>query len=561
MTTTPNQNKSNLDEKKNRAGGDQVKILLVDDLSDNLLALEGILRRDDIELLNAKSGAEALELMIIHEVALALIDVHMPRMSGFELAELMRGLKKTKNIPIIFVTATANDQTFSFKGYESGAVDYLLMPLDGHAVKSKVNVFIELYRQKNELKNQLETITRTQGELEQAVRVRDEFISTLSHELRTPLTSILSWSQLIQIQKFDPEKLKHGIKMIEQSAKMQGQLIDDLLDITRIQSGKLSINFTEVNPCEPVNLSIEAVRLLAESKQIVIESEIEIRSEKIWGDRERLQQVVWNLLTNAIKFSSNGSVIRVRVALVKEHSDQFVSIKIIDQGKGICAEFLPKLFERFSQADSSSVRVHGGLGLGLAIVRDLVQLQGGSVWAESEGVGKGATFTAQFPVKLGTIGTTGEATLPVEKKTQENSELNELVGLSVMIVEDEPRTLEVLSETLISFGAKTLPCGTVAEALVAFEKFKPDILISDISMPGEDGYSLIRKIRSLGVERCGDVPSLALTAYATAGDVKRALSAGFDSHMAKPFDSFRLGHIVAALAKRRTSVAREKEIK
>src|ERR1019366_9265018 len=181
--------------------------------------------------------------------------------------------------------------------------DFLLKPLDTHAVKSKVNVFMELYRQKRELKNQLETITRnqtelkkTQGELEQAAHMRDEFIATLSHELRTPLTSILSWSQLIQRQKFDPDKLKHGIRMIERSAKSQGQLIDDLLDITRIQSGKLSINFTEINPSEPVSLSIDAVRPLAESKQVVIDSEIKIQSEKVWGDRERLQQTVWNLL-------------------------------------------------------------------------------------------------------------------------------------------------------------------------------------------------------------------------------------------------------------------------
>jgi CheY-like chemotaxis protein len=329
---------------------------------------------------------------------------------------------------------------------------------------------------------------------------------------------------------------------------MQGQLIDDLLDITRIQSGKLSINFSEVNPSEPVSLSMEAVRVLAESKQIVIESEIKIQSEKIWGDGERLQQIVWNLLTNAIKFSAAGGVIQVRVESVEEQGERFVAIKVIDQGKGIRPEFLPKIFERFSQADSSSVRIHGGLGLGLAIVRDLVQLQGGTVWAESEGIDKGATFTALFPIKSGTVGLTSEVS-PAEKKTQEEGEPADLTGLRVMVVEDEPRTLEVLTETLNSFGAKTLPCSTVAEALAALEKFKPDVLVSDISMPGEDGYSLLRKIRKLGPGQCGDVPSLALTAYATEGDAKRALSAGFDSHMSKPFDTFRLGHVVAQLAK------------
>ncbi len=348
----------NLNKSRSRDGADQVEILIVDDLNENLLYLEGLLKRDDVQIFKVKSGTEALDLMIPHEFALALIDVKMPGMNGFELAELMRGAKKTKNIPIVFVTATAKEQSFLFKGYESGAVDFLLKPLNIHMVKSKVNVFIELYRQKRELKNQLETITRnqteqeelvtklkvTQGELEQAAHMRDEFIATLSHELRTPLTSILSWSQLIQKKKFDPDKLKHAIKMIEESAKMQGQLIDDLLDIARIQSGKLSINFSEVNPSEPVSLSMEAVRVLAESKQIVIESEIKIQSEKIWGDGERLQQIGWNLLTNAIKFSAAGGVIQVRVESVEEQGERFVAIRVIDQGKGIRPEFLPKLF-------------------------------------------------------------------------------------------------------------------------------------------------------------------------------------------------------------------------
>src|ERR1035437_2949966 len=546
---------------------ERVKILLVDDLKDNLLALEGLLRRDDVEIFKANSGTEALEFMIPHEFAVALIDVQMPGMDGFELAELMRSTKNTKNIPIIFVTANAKEQSFSFKGYECGAVDFLPKPLDTFAVKSKVNIFIELYRQKNELANQLATITRnqsereelltklkkTQGELEQAVHVRDEFIATLSHELRTPLTTILSWSQLIQKQKFDPDKLQHGIETIERSAKAQGQLINDLLDVTRIQSGKLSMNFTEINSSEPVSLSIDAVRPLAESKQLVIESEIKIQSAKVWGDRERLQQIVWNLLTNAIKFSTKGGVIRAQVEPVEEHGNQFVSIKVIDQGKGVSPEFLPKLFERFSQADSSSVRVHGGLGLGLAIVRDLVTLQGGTVRAESDGIGKGATFTALFPIKSGTVGMTSEPTSPTEAKTQKDVESADLADLRVMVVEDEPSTLEVLSEALHYFGAKTFPCSSAAEALAAIEKFKPDVLVSDISMPGEDGYSLIRKIRKLDPGQCGGVPSLALTAYATEGDAKRALSAGFDSHMAKPFDTFRLGHVVAELARQTKS--------
>ena len=386
---------------------------------------------------------------------------------------------------------------------------------------------------------------------ERANQTKDEFIATLSHELRTPLTSILSWSQIIQKQNIDPDKIKHGIMMIEKSAKMQRQLIDDLLDVTRIRSGKLSIIFSEVDPREPVSNAIEAVQPLAESKKIVIKSEIKIQSEKIWGDQDRLQQIVWNLLTNAIKFSTEGAVVLVRVEQVEVQGDQFVSIKVIDQGKGIASEFVPNLFERFSQADSSSVRVHGGLGLGLAIVRDLVQLQEGCVRAESDGKGKGATFTILLPIKLGAACKMDEASARPEIKIQNNVEPVDLSGLRILVVDDDPITLEVLIETLSSFGAKTHPCSSVANALAALEKFRPDILVSDIAMPVEDGYSLIRKVRKLDMGHYSNLPALALTAYATDSDVKTALSAGFDSHMAKPFDTHRLGQAVTELVRQK----------
>ena len=394
-------------------------------------------------------------------------------------------------------------------------------------------------------------LQESQKQLQAANQTKDEFLATLSHELRTPLTSILSWAQLIQRQKLDPDKLKHGIEIIEQSAKTQGQLIDDLLDISRIQSGKLSINFADVDPRGSIRRAIEAVRLIAENKQIAIETEIDAQSSIIWGDPDRLQQIVWNLLTNAIKFSKPNGIVRVRVETVEERGEKFISVKVIDRGKGIRPQFLPRLFERFSQADSSSVRVHGGLGIGLAIVRDLVQLQHGSVLAESEGLDKGSTFTVIFPIKRDGPEATEKQQAPGEKQNRENAESPDFAGLCVMIVEDDPKTREVLTEALNSFGAKTVAFDSVAEALTAFEKVKPDVLVSDIAMPGEDGYSLMRKVRALGANLGGDVPALALTAHATAEDAKRALSAGFHSHMTKPFDTFVLGHAVAKLARQR----------
>lgn len=384
---------------------------------------------------------------------------------------------------------------------------------------------------------------------ELANATKDVFLATLSHELRTPLSSILSWAQLIQKNKFDPDKLKHGIQTIEQSAKTQGQLIDDLLDVARIQSGKLSTHFDEIDPCDSVRLAIAAIRPIAEKKNIVVEKVMKLKPVTVWGDPERLQQVVWNLLTNAIKFSAVGGSIRVLVDSVEDDGKKYVSIKVIDYGKGIKPDFLPKLFERFSQADSSSVRLHGGLGLGLALVRDLTRLQGGTVHADSEGLGKGSTFTVLLPIKSEVE--EGKMRAPKREQSEVINEQPNLAGMCVMIVEDDPCTMEALSETLTSFGAKTVSCATVHVALDSFAKEKPDVLVSDIAMPGEDGYSLIRKIRELGPKRNGGIPALALTAYATKKDVERALSAGFNSHMAKPFDTYRLGHELAKLAKKK----------
>ncbi|MBP6219029.1 MAG: response regulator [Oligoflexales bacterium] len=354
---------------------------------------------------------------------------------------------------------------------------------------------------------------------------------------------------MIQKQNFNPEKLKHGIETIEESAKIQGQLIDDLLDISRIQSGKLSVQFTEVDPREPIRQAIEAVQLTAQNRHVAIETEIKLKTEKIWGDPERLQQIVWNLLNNAIKFSHPGSTVRVLVEVIEELGMQWVSIKVSDQGKGIEPEFLGRIFDRFSQADSSSIRVHGGLGIGLAIVSDLVHLQGGTVKAESEGLGRGAKFTAFLPVKSATE-IVEKSRESAAKKVQKEAGSPNLAGLCVMIVEDELKALEVLSEVLTTFGAKTIPCSSAAEALTAFNKSKPNILVSDIAMPGEDGLSLIQKIRELGADRGGDIPSLALSANATEAGVKHALLVGFNSHMAKPFDALRLAHEVAKLAGR-----------
>jgi len=386
----------NFNKSKNRVDADKIKILLVDDLKDNLLALEGLLRRDDSEIFKAKSGTEALEFMISHEFALALLDVKMPGMSGFELAELMRGAKKTKNIPIIFVTATAKDQSFLFKGYESGAVDFLLKPLNTHMVKSKVNIFIELYQQKKEQEELLVKLKVTQGELEQAVHIRDEFMSIASHELKTPLTSLKLQSQLRMrglrrggISAFHLEWLT---KMFDNDEIQIGQitrLIDDMLDISRISSGKLSMNLERFDLCEL------ARDLIKQRSDQFVEAgcpvEIECCQSAVGNwDRFRIEQVLTNILTNAMLYGSDKPIfVQVNTSIDR------AQIVVRDQGRGIAKENHERIFQKFERAAEGSEI--SGLGLGLYIVKKILEAHHGSIQVEST-LGHGATFVVNLPI-------------------------------------------------------------------------------------------------------------------------------------------------------------------
>lgn len=373
----------------------QVKILLVDDLKDNLLALEGLLRRNDAQIFKAKSGTEALEFMMTHEFALALIDVHMPSMSGFELAELMRGANKTKNIPIIFVTATASDQSFSFKGYESGAVDFLLKPLDIFAVKSKVKIFIELYQNKKEQEELLTQLKKTQGELEKAVQIRDEFMSIASHELKTPLTALKLQSQLRKrnlrkgdLTVFTLDRLKKMFDADEKQLEQIMHLIDDMLDISRISSGKLSMHFERFDLCELVRDLVE--RSSEQFNEAGCPVKINFCQSVVGNwDRFRIEQVVMNLLTNATRYGA-GKQILVQVKTTPTGAQIVVS----DQGQGIDKQNHERIFEKFEQAISGNDI--SGLGLGLYIVKQILKAHHGSIRVESE-LGQGANFIVELP--------------------------------------------------------------------------------------------------------------------------------------------------------------------
>jgi PAS domain S-box-containing protein len=383
---------------------------------------------------------------------------------------------------------------------------------------------------------------------EAANRMKDEFLATVSHELRTPLTAILGWANMLRRRELDPATAAHAFEAIERNARSQAQIIDDILDVSRIITGKLRLSVRPIDALTVVHEAIDAVRPAAEAKGIKILTAMEAGACTFMGDPNRMQQVIWNLLANAIKFTAHGGGVEVRLARPGSH----VEIAVSDTGQGISAEFLPYVFDRFRQADSSYQRKHGGLGLGLSIVRHIVEMHGGTVQARSAGEGAGATFVLRIPLAAAGRSSfhAGEAPEPAETARPTPASASReaaLAGFKVLLVDDEPDTLHMLKLLLEQSGATVEACGSAAEALRAAREREPDVLISDIGMPGEDGYALINKIRALELERGGRLPAIALTAYAAAEDRSQALAAGYQRHVTKPVDPDDLVAVVAAL--------------
>ncbi len=409
------------------------------------------------------------------------------------------------------------------------------------------------------------------AQAESANRIKDEFLAVLSHELRSPLNPILGWAKLLRTRQFDKVKTDKALETIERNAMLQTRLIEDLLDISRIMQGKISLNVCPVNLTFPIESAIETVRLAAEAKSIDLrfsiwdfgledapENSVSIESDRfssnpksqipnpkflVSGDASRLQQIVWNLVGNAIKFTPPGGCVEVELSLVESGEfltqKSYAQIQVRDTGKGINPEFLPHVFEYFRQADGAINRRHGGLGLGLAIARHLVEMHGGTIYVESEGEGKGATFTVQLPL-MKAQAQTGEPSKPCENALQLN-------GVRILVVDDEPDTLELHVFMLQQYGAQTIGASSAAEAFQLIKRLNPDVLVSDLGMPNEDGYSLIRRVRALESSQGRAIPAIAVTAYARAEDSTKALAAGFARHISKPVEPVELVEAIANL--------------
>ncbi|MEH1960552.1 MAG: ATP-binding protein [Nostoc sp.] len=374
---------------------------------------------------------------------------------------------------------------------------------------------------------ELEQVARAKAET--ANRIKDEFLAVLSHELRTPLNAILGWSKLLQTRALGQAKTSEALATIERNATLQVQLIEDLLDISRILQGKLTLNITKINLESTVLSALETMHLAAETKLIEVNTAFAPDAGQVMGDSTRLQQVVWNLVSNAIKFTPKGGKVEVRI----EQADSYAQIIVSDTGKGISAEFLPYVFDYFRQADGNSTRSFGGLGLGLAIVRNIIEMHGGIVKAESEGEGKGAIFTVSLPlVPDESPSLTDEQNYPAFLAT--NSLL--LADVRVLVVEDDDDSRDFITFVLEQDGAFVIAVSSAFEALQTLAEVKPDVLVSDIGMPDMDGYMLIHQVRTRTPEQGGEIPAIALTAFARNDDQQEALKAGFQLHLSKPLN-------------------------
>ncbi len=386
--------------------------------------------------------------------------------------------------------------------------------------------------------------SRARRAAEESNRLKDEFLATLSHELRTPLTAILGWANMLRSGRLDEESFHMAIEIIERNARNQQQIVDDILDVSRVITGKLRFDPQPTDLRSIVESSVDAVRPAAAAKNIALRTSFDPRGRPVTGDPSRLQQVVWNLLSNAVKFTPIGGEVHVRL----EHTESRVRLMVEDTGLGIRPDFLPFVFDRFRQGDQSTTRAFGGLGLGLAIVRHLVELHGGTVKAASEGEGRGSTFTVELPqleARDEEGGRLDEGAAGVKSAVSGAPNFAALEGLHVLVVDDEPDALDLIRVILEQRGASVTTVGTAAAALEAFEAEGADVLVCDIGMPGEDGYALIRKVRAR--MDGGATPAIALTAYAAESDRAQALAAGFQLHVPKPIDPESLVRVIAGV--------------
>jgi signal transduction histidine kinase len=518
----------------------RITILNVDDTEAMRYQKTRVLRAAGYEVIEADTGAGALQLARELKPDLILMDVKLPDMSGIEVCRQIKADPATRLTPVIQISATFITEKDQQKGLQGGADIYLTEPLEAKVLETVVSTLLQLHRTEAGLR---ETVLREQAaraQAEEATRLKDEFLANLSHELRTPMNIIIGWAHLLRNGPLTDEQKIRAAEAIERAARSQAQLIEDLLDVSRIVTGKFRMELQDVKLGSVLRSAVDNQRMVASAKQIVVTFTQEAGDVAIKGDPDRLQQVFWNLLSNAVKFTPANGAVDVRMY----KTDAEAVVTVTDTGIGIASDFLPHVFDRFRQADSTSTRQHAGMGLGLAIVRHVVELHGGRVRAESGGPDTGSSFVVTLPLASAaqTItqstapATTPRAAPPIPQRTWR-----------VLLVEDDADAREVTVAGLERAGFELRAVGNASEALTLLDKWVPDVIVSDIGMPGVDGYEFMRLLRARPPERGGRVAALALTAFARLEDAIRARSSGYQGHLAKPISPEDLAGAIAKL--------------
>jgi signal transduction histidine kinase len=530
-----------------------IRVLIVDDDPALLKALPETLKLKMAKLAvdTSDSASGALARVAETDYDAIVTDIKMPGMDGLALLREIRALRPAT--PTLLITGHGEDD-LAIRALRGGAYDFIKKPIDRDYFVSALTRAVQLRQMGQRIEEQQAALERHADELERIVeerthelreanRVKDEFLATLSHELRTPLNSLFGWIHLLREGALDEQTSTRALQIIDRNARSLAEIINDLLEVSRIITGKLKLDVLPIELGPVIEAALEAVRPAIDAKDIDLRLSIQCEMGAVLGDPSRLQQVVWNLLSNAIKFTPNGG--RVEVRLEKIGSDARITVS--DDGAGISEAFLPYVFDRFRQADSSFARKHGGLGLGLAIVRHLVEIHGGTVHADSPGEGKGSIFAATFPLLESSVlsGARGDTNGPLSD--------GKLEGLHVLIVDDEADARELLSAMLEQRGAQVTAVASAAEAIDCLGRngLLPDVLVSDLGMPDQDGFDLISKVRTLEPERGGRIPAIALTAYARPEDRARALAAGYEMHMPKPVEPGQLSDALGDLVRQK----------
>jgi signal transduction histidine kinase len=519
-------------------------ILVVDDNETSRYAKVRILRQAGLSVVEAATGADALRLIAERQPRLVVLDIHLPDIDGWEVCRRIKGDSATASILVLQVSATHVRGEDTVRSLEGGADASLAEPIEPLVLIATVRALLRARGAEDALREALQREQAVRAAAEAANRVKDEFLATLSHELRSPLNAILTWATLLRSTRVDPPTTERALEAIERNTRQQARMIEDLLDVSRIISGKMRLEVAPMKLSEVADAALASVRRAAEAKAIQLHLVVDSALERIVGDAARVQQILWNLLSNAVKFTPPGG----RVELRLDADSPWVRIQVSDSGRGMEPGFIPHAFERFRQADSSSTRSEGGLGLGLAIVRHLAELHGGTVEAESAGPGRGSRFTVRLPAASRPLDAARQPSERADRAERGTRAVTRLQGVRALVVDDEEDARSAIAAVLDDCGATVVQAGSTREALAVLDSGPMDVVVSDIAMPGEDGYALIAELRKRASSTA--TPALALTAYASAEEEASILHAGFDAYLAKPIGAKELADAVARLVAR-----------